>query len=165
MWTPWQTILDAFNADFRYVRDLQNHGMVEHWRIPTTPAGETVRDDCDGYALGLLFRLSDHDEVNFWNNLQDGTAAVHLVQAVHPNGEVGEWHAVLRWHGKYVDNIYPEVFRDEMIHLDRREFSVTDIKMKLKRSTKGLDSAPKRTGLMLAVIGAIVAAIMALMNG
>jgi len=152
-----QEILDQFNADFQYMRDHKNHGQIEHWRIPTEPNGSVVRDDCDGYATGLLFRLVGRDKEAFWQALKDGTASIHKVWAIFRDGSQGESHAVLRWKGRYVDNIYPE-FREDLIHRLNRVYSATDVRMKISRSgvLNKLDSSKKRGMVIMGIAVAVM---------
>jgi len=147
-----QEILDQFNADFEYMTDAENHGEVEHWRIPTEPNGTTVRDDCDGYATGLLFRLVDRNEDAFWAALEDGTAKIVKCRII----ENGQSHAALNWKGNYVDNVFP-YFREPLKHEYIRTYSVTDIRAKISgnKLVQKLDSKWKRLAVIVGMAGLI----------
>jgi len=143
-----------FERDFVYAYDIENHGMEEHWTIPVNPTGTTVRDDCDGFATGLLYRLVGSDKDAFWEALRDGTAEIVKVWARYvEGGPTHGSHAVLKWKGHYICNIFPQ-FSTRLIHKLNRVYTPTDVRMKMVRSgtiAKALDSGKKRT---LAIIGA-----------
>jgi len=152
-----------FERDFVYAYDIENHGMKEHWTIPINPTGTPVRDDCDGFATGLLYRLVGGDKDAFWEALQDGTAEIVKVWARYvEGGPTHGSHAVLKWKGHYICNIFPK-FSPKLIHKLNRVYTPTDVRMKMVRSgtiAKALDSGKKRT---LAVVGGVALLILLFM--
>jgi len=112
-------VISQMNEDFEYTFDKDQFDVPEHYRIPTEPSGEVVKDDCDGYATGLLYRLVDYDREVFWHKLHSDEAAIVKVWAKYRDGSVGGSHAILRWDSDgvsyFADNIYP-YWRTDMMH-------------------------------------------------
>lgn len=89
----------SVNARFTYVSDRENHGMSEHYSIPTVFRA-AFADDCDGYAMEMIAYLCDYDRDAVVAGLKSGVFKIHRVITERGNG-----HAVLEHNGRYIDNI------------------------------------------------------------
>ena len=87
------------NRRFRYKSDKDQYGRREYWAIMLNPDGPLV-GDCEDYALTALWFLEEQSAKNFIKALATKKARIWFCYA--PNGE---GHAVLQYHGKFVDNI------------------------------------------------------------
>lgn len=126
-------IIQQLNRDFTYVKDSIQYNMREHWHVHTSKAGVPFEDDCDGYALTALYRLSKRSKwLMAWNVLVGKANLVHC-QAVQRSGALGSGHLVLEWEGQYVDNIYP-YWRSDLIHVFRKNYTIFRAMYKLIRS-------------------------------
>lgn len=161
--THMNNTIDQFNEDFKYVYDREQWNQSEHYRIPTEPSGSVVKDDCDGYATGLLYRLVDSDRKAFWEALDTDKAAIVKVYAIQRDGSKGGSHAVLRWGDYYADNIYP-YWRKELIHELQWEYSVDEVngKMNKKDKWKALESVTKKNKTKLIVAGIVIVGLIAM---
>jgi len=79
--------------NFVYVRD-----RGEHWQILTPSKGGKYRGDCEDFSLTALYLL-EGSLWNFWKALIFRKAKICFCKAY------GGGHAVLRYEGKYIDNI------------------------------------------------------------
>jgi len=125
-----QIVVDQFNKDFTYVSDKHQFRTNEDYHLPDECTGP-VKDDCDGYTLALLYRLVGCDVDRFWQAINDGTAEVWHVHS-DPDGD-GQWvgHAMLKWQGEWIDNIYP-YFRSIPKHELCFRYYEKDLKAKFK---------------------------------
>ena len=69
------------------------HDRVDGWTV-------TNRGDCDDYALTVGWIVSGHSWLRFWWNVLSFRLLFVLVTT-----KSGEAHIVLRWRGRYIDNI------------------------------------------------------------
>jgi len=160
--THMKNTIERFNNDFEYLHDHKQFNQSEHWRIPTEPTGEVVKDDCDGYATGLLYRLVKRDKKAFWDALESDKAAVVKVYAIQRDGSKGGSHAVLRWGDYYADNIYP-YWRKELIHELRWEYSVGEVNSRMNGADKWSKLVEKaKDNKKKLIIGGVLAAVVIL---
>ena len=100
--------MKKFIDGFRYKKDPSGK---DTWYIPKKPEG-----DCEQFALGLLWILSEKKLDKFWFNLVFGKNKLHYVTTKN-----GVGHVVLQDGGQYIDNWTREfVSRREMEKLGHR---------------------------------------------
>ena len=90
------------NNDFTWSKDP----IWEHFRFNT---GDTVVDDCDGYALAALYRLKGSITKAILS------LAIGESRLIWCNTKEGEAHYALKHKGLYLDNIYG-YWRKDLIH-------------------------------------------------
>lgn len=91
-------MLDDLNKRFVYTFDRNQYGRKEHWAIMTNESGPLL-GDCEDYSLTLLWYLEGKSTKNFWKALLSGKAQVWFCKVD------GVGHAVLKYEGKWIDNI------------------------------------------------------------
>jgi predicted transglutaminase-like cysteine proteinase len=89
----------SVNARFTYISDQKNHGVSEHYAIPTVFRA-AFQDDCDGYAMEMIAYLCDYDRDAVVAGLKSGVFKIHRVITERGNG-----HAVVEHNGLFIDNI------------------------------------------------------------
>ena len=89
--------IDNLNENFTYTRDPDQYGKRDKWTIMEGP--EYV-GDCEDYSLTVLWQISGQSWSRFWWLQLTGKAA--LLRCQVPSGE---YHIVLRYDDKCIDNI------------------------------------------------------------
>ena len=87
-----------FIDNFKYTPD----GRIDSWRI----INDTLEGDCDDFATTVLY-LESGSLLKFWLNVIFLRASFHFVTTGTEN------HVVLKYKGKYIDNIKPQ-WRDSV---------------------------------------------------
>ena len=89
--TPHESMaLAKLNENFTYVTDKKQYRFPEVWRIAT---GEKVADDCDGYALALLYRLAGRNTLRaLWWLLTRRAKVYHYKHSVRRSGHAALWY-------------------------------------------------------------------------
>lgn len=101
VWTPTEIgIAKAWAEGFIWTPDKVTGGYAEVWGIPKRVPGMAIRDDCDGYALGLTREMLG-GERELRKALRTGE--VEILFVAH-DGERRN-HARLRYKGLTVCNI------------------------------------------------------------
>ena len=93
--------LQNLNSRFQYKYDKDQYGRKEHWTIMQQPEGPLV-GDCEDYSLTLLWYLEGKSMRRFWWSLLTRKAEMWFCKVN------GEGHAVLKYNGKWIDNIEKE---------------------------------------------------------
>lgn len=73
----------------------------DNWRIMDEATGP-LRGDCDDFAVTALWKLEERSMTRFWLSLWTGRAQLWRCRTTS-----GEEHMVLKYHGQWIDNIYP----------------------------------------------------------
>ena len=88
--------LKELNKKFKYRKDRDQYGQRDAWYVMTH---EPYHGDCEDYSLTLLFNLKDRKWEKFLLSLLTRESKICHCK-VSGNG-----HAVLRYKGRYIDNI------------------------------------------------------------
>ena len=94
-------IVSDFNKKWKYRYDKEQYGMADAWCIIRSESESgKFEGDCEDYALSLLWRLSDKNDLKMWWMLITRQAGICGVG----RSKTKMTHAVLRYKGEYVDN-------------------------------------------------------------
>ena len=88
--------LEELNKKFKYRKDRDQYGQRDAWYVMTH---EPYHGDCEDYSLTLLFNLKDRKWEKFLLSL-----LIRESKICHCKVR-GRGHAVLRYKGRYIDNI------------------------------------------------------------
>ena len=94
-------IVSDFNKKWKYRYDKEQYGMADAWCIIRSESESgKFEGDCEDYALSLLWRLSDKNDLKMWWMLITRQAGICGVG----RSKTKMTHAVLRYKGENVDN-------------------------------------------------------------
>jgi hypothetical protein len=106
---------------FFYTKDPK----IDYWRVTTYDG--PVKDDCDGYALTLLWGLAGRSWWRFWWLLITFQATIWFVKSYN-----GDGHAVLWYRGWWADNMEYKWYRTaDMRHTRRFPMPWPSVALKL----------------------------------
>ena len=88
--------LEELNKKFKYRKDRDQYGFRDAWYVMNH---EPYHGDCEDYSLTLLFNLKDRKWEKFLLSL-----LIRESKICHCKVR-GRGHAVLRYKGRYIDNI------------------------------------------------------------
>ena len=88
--------LKELNKKFKYRKDRDQYGFRDAWYVMNH---EPYHGDCEDYSLTLLFNLKDRKWEKFLLSL-----LIRESKICHCKVR-GRGHAVLRYKGRYIDNI------------------------------------------------------------
>ena len=88
--------LEELNKKFKYRKDRDQYGFRDAWYIMNH---EPYHGDCEDYSLTLLFNLKDRKWEKFLLSL-----LIRESKICHCKVR-GRGHAVLKYKGRYIDNI------------------------------------------------------------
>ena len=88
--------LKELNKKFKYRKDRDQYGQRDAWYVMTH---EPYHGDCEDYSLTLLFNLKDRKWEKFLLSL-----LIRESKICHCKVR-GRGHAVLKYKGRYIDNI------------------------------------------------------------
>jgi len=108
-----QEFLEHLNANFKYHYDKDLYGKRESWHIMYHLPFE---GDCEDYALTYLYEASGRSHAKMLWHLFTGKAKICFCKFK------GQGHAVLRWDGKYIDNIQKKFCTKEYMEKRFYEF-------------------------------------------
>ena len=97
-------LAEAFSKEFRYQTDKNQYGKREAWYIMhqrTKKVKKTMyyTGDCEDYSLTLLHKLKGGSMAKFWLSLITRESKICFCHVG------GQGHAVLKYKGRYIDNI------------------------------------------------------------
>ena len=88
--------LEELNKKFKYRKDRDQYGFRDAWYVMNH---EPYHGDCEDYSLTLLFNLKDRKWEKFLLSL-----LIRESKICHCKVR-GRGHAVLKYKGRYIDNI------------------------------------------------------------
>lgn len=101
--------LDNIQSRFIYTKD----GRVDTWSV--TKGNGPIEDDCDGYALTMLWKLSGENWFRFWWLQLSFQACFWYVTSYNGNG-----HAILWYKGWWTDNMEDGWYKTRHMRHTRR---------------------------------------------
>jgi len=101
--------LDNIQSRFIYTKD----GRVDTWVV--TKGNGPIEDDCDGYALTMLWKLSGENWFRFWWLQITFQACIWYVTSYNGNG-----HAALWYKGWWTDNMEDGWYKTRHMRHKRR---------------------------------------------
>jgi len=104
--SPDEIKLAHHNSRFTYQSDEGK--FIDDWKI--VKHTDAFEGDCEDYSLALLWMLSNGSFWTFWWNVFSFKGVVWFCKTRSGGG-----HAMLRWKGQWVDNIFP-YYRKEPMH-------------------------------------------------
>ena len=112
-------ILEKLKREFTYVSDPDQYESRDAWYVmrPKKALNHDYQGDCEDFALTLLFQLCNNSWAAFWWSLISRKAKLHFCTYKDFGG-----HAVLRWRGKYADNIQMTFVSKEVMEKDGYKF-------------------------------------------
>lgn len=105
-------IQDRNSVDYRFVYQ-PDEGSIDHWEV--TKNGDVIWDDCDGFALTLLYELADRSWFKFWWLQITCQACIWHVKSYRGNG-----HIVLWYKGWWADNMEHKWYVSQEMRHTRR---------------------------------------------
>lgn len=107
--------LDELNKNFKYVKDSDQYGSRDAWYIMKQ---KPYHGDCEDYSLTLLYNLKDRSVTKLLLSLLIRESKICFCKV---NG-VG--HAVLKYKGRYIDNIQRKWVEKEYMEKKGYDFSI-----------------------------------------
>ena len=108
--------LEELNKKFKYRKDGDQYGYRDAWYVMTH---EPYHGDCEDYSLTLLFNLKDRKWEKFLLSL-----LLRESKICHCKGPGGGGHAVLKYKGRYIDNIQRKWCTKEYMENRGYKFSI-----------------------------------------
>ena len=108
--------LKELNKKFKYRKDRDQFGQRDAWYIMKH---EPYHGDCEDYSLTLLFNLKDRKWEKFLLSLLTRESKI-----CHCKSPRGVGHAVLRYKGRYIDNIQKKWCTKEYLENRGYKFSI-----------------------------------------
>tara|TARA_R110002020_G_C15756666_1_gene726680 strand:- start:49 stop:447 length:399 start_codon:yes stop_codon:yes gene_type:complete len=94
------TFLDELNKKFIYKKDREQYSHRDAWHIMKR---EPYYGDCEDYALTLLYNLKDRSILKFLFSL-----IIRESKIIYCKSPRGIGHVILKYKGRYIDNIQKE---------------------------------------------------------
>lgn len=114
--------LQYLNEHFDYEYDKDMYGSRDCWRIMYQLP---FKGDCEDYSLTYLYEAAGRSHAKVVWYLLTGKAKMCFCRFE------GEGHAVLRWEGKYIDNIQKKFCTKE--YMEHRSYVFDDSKYSTNR--------------------------------
>jgi len=114
--------LEYLNEHFNYEYDKDIYGERDCWRIMYNLP---FNGDCEDYSLTYLYEAAGRNHAKVIWYLLTGKAKMCFCRFK------GEGHAVLRWEGKYIDNIQKKFCTKE--YMEHRSYVFDDSKYSTNR--------------------------------
>ena len=108
--------LEELNKKFKYRKDRDQYGFRDAWYVMNH---EPYHGDCEDYSLTLLFNLKDRKWEKFLLSL-----LIRESKICHCKSPRGVGHAVLRYKGRYIDNIQRKWCTKEYMENRGYKFSI-----------------------------------------
>ena len=108
--------LEELNKKFKYRKDGDQYGYRDAWYVMTH---EPYHGDCEDYSLTLLFNLKDRKWEKFLLSL-----LIRESKICRCIGPGGGGHAVLKYKGRYIDNIQRKWCTKEYMENRGYKFSI-----------------------------------------
>jgi len=99
------------SVENRFIYTLD--GKWDTWNI--TKGAGPIRDDCDGFALTLLYVLAKKNLIRFWFYVLTFQAVFWFVRT-----QTGDGHLVLWFRGSWADNMMPHWYKTQDMPHRRR---------------------------------------------
>ena len=100
---------EELNNEFKYVKDSDQYGKRDAWYILKEAP---YNGDCEDYSLTLLYNLTGRSIIKMFISLLTRESKLCFCKVR------GIGHAVLKWRGKYIDNIQKRWVSKEDIELE-----------------------------------------------
>ena len=105
---------EELNNEFKYVKDSDQYGKRDAWYILKEAP---YNGDCEDYSLTLLYNLTGRSIIKMFISLLTRESKLCFCKVR------GIGHAVLKWRGKYIDNIQKRWVSKEDMEQKGYEFS------------------------------------------
>lgn len=97
-------LVETFSKEFKYTSDKDQYGKREAWYIIKEKTLKVKKStyytgDCEDYSLTVLYKLKGESMAKFWLSLLTRESKICFCTVS------GGGHAVLKYKGRYVDNI------------------------------------------------------------